>query len=119
MRVLVCGDRNWTDEGAIRQELAKLPEDAVVIHGACRGADRLAGQIAQELDLSFEEYPANWEKFGKAAGPIRNEQMLLSGLDLVLAFHTDLSQSRGTAHMVRIASYAGIEVRVFDGREGG
>jgi len=54
-----------------------------------------------------EHSPAEWDKFGRRAGPLRNEQMLREGKpDVVVAF----PGGRGTAHMVRIAKEAGIDV---------
>lgn len=127
MRVLVCGDRNWTDEDGIRRVLKGLIEPLVVIHGGARGADSLAGKVAEELGHEVEVYPADWQRYGKAAGVLRNQQMLDEGKpDFVLAFHADLSRSKGTADMVRRAVAAGITVvpivevtklQVFDRKE--
>jgi hypothetical protein len=114
MRVLVCGDRNWIDECTIERELENfVPSSTTVIHGAARGADSIGGKIAKELGMAVEEYPALWDTHGKAAGPIRNRQMLDSKPDLVLAFHDNLEESRGTKHMVEIAKKAGIETKLF------
>lgn len=116
MRVLVCGDRNWSDMAVIRREMEKLPQGTVIIHGDCIGADRIAGHYASAWGWRMQEYPADWLTYGRAAGPIRNRQMLTEGKpDLVLAFHRDLSQSRGTKDMVNAARKAGVEVRVVDG----
>lgn len=97
MRLLICGDRNWTNRDLIRKHILRLKPD-VVIHGACRGADTIAGEEA--LDLEVEQivaFPAKWSLSPKAAGPIRNSLMLKLGKpDLVLAFHNDLDASRGT-----------------------
>jgi hypothetical protein len=111
-RVLVCGDRNWTNLEAIRRELSRH-RPSVVIHGTARGADTLAGIAALELGISVERYPANWTKYGRAAGPIRNRQMLEIGRpDLVLAFHENIADSRGTADMIRIAEKKGVPVEL-------
>ena len=57
-------------------------------------------------------FPADWIRHGRAAGPIRNEQMLREGCpDLVVAFHDDPGLGRGTADMVRRALAAGVPVR--------
>jgi hypothetical protein len=62
-----------------------------------RGADTLAGIIAEQIGLQVEVYPADWNRHGQAAGPIRNQQMLDQGRpDIVLAFHANISQSKGT-----------------------
>jgi hypothetical protein len=110
-KVLVTGDRNWDDRDLIRQALSRFPEDTIVIHGAARGADRIADEVAQELGLEVRAYPAQWERYGKAAGPIRNRQMLdEESPDLVLVFHHDLGQSRGTRDMIQAANEAGYPV---------
>ena len=83
MRVVVCGDRfQGLYEEDIRREISSLPSDAIIIHGGCQGVDTLAGKIAIELGYIVEVYSANWSKYGKAAGPIRNKQMVDSGVDL-------------------------------------
>ncbi len=113
MRVLVCGDREWTGYVAITKRLCLLDQsDTTIIHGACRGADKIAGIVAERLNMDAEAYPAQWTKHGRAAGPIRNQQMLDTGIDLVLAFHPDLDKSKGTADMIRRATEAGIEVEI-------
>lgn len=113
--VLVCGDRNWTDEEAIRRELSRFPAGTKVIHGAARGADELAALIAKKLGFETKAFPANWRKYGKAAGPIRNQRMLEEHPDIVLAFHRDLSKSKGTADTVKRARAAGVKVRIIQG----
>ena len=115
MRVLVCGDRNWKESDPIRVFLCSLPKDSVVIHGAARGADSVAGKIAEAIGLRVETYPANWNKFGKAAGHIRNKEMLDTGKpDMVVYFHRNLKESKGTRNMVQQSVAAGLPV--FNGR---
>ena len=113
MKVLVCGSRSWDDYGAVESALGELVTRRgrfTVMHGAARGADRLAGRAARALGLDVVEYPAQWDRLGRRAGYVRNEQMLAERPDLVLAFHKD--GSRGTAHMIKLARDAGIEVEV-------
>ena len=118
MVVLVCGDRFWQDAHTIRRVLAGLGPDTVV-HGGAPGADRLAGVVAAGLGLSVRAYPAQWHQYGRAAGPLRNQEMLADARpDLVLAFHRNLARSRGTGDMVRRAQAAGVQVRVFTGKDG-
>ena len=112
MRVLICGSRTWRDRQAIGLAVCGLPRDAVVIHGGADGADALAGQAAVLWRLQQEVYPADWAKHGKAAGPIRNQQMLDEGHpDRVIAFRMP-GASRGTDDMIRRAKRAGIPVEV-------
>lgn len=114
MKVLVTGDREWSDIQAVIDVLEMLPERSVVIHGAALGADTIAGLIAVSLGHVVREYPADWKKFGRPAGPIRNREMLAKEhvptepIELVLAFHNDLQKSRGTKDMVSCVKKAGI-----------
>ena len=98
-RVLVCGGRNYSNYKRVAEFLASI-EPTVVIHGGARGADSLAGRWARENNVKEEVYPAKWNLYGRAAGPIRNRQMLEeSKPDLVVAF----PGGSGTAHMIGIA----------------
>jgi hypothetical protein len=104
MRVLICGDRNYNNPDKIRRFVASLPKDTTVIQGECRGADTFAREAANEFGLIVASYPAHWNLYGNAAGPIRNKQMLDQGKpDLVAAFHDDLSRSKGTKNMIALA----------------
>jgi len=124
VRVLVCGDRDWTDEAIIHAVLDGYARQCgtrniVVIEGDARGADRIAGawttarRTTYGHDIDHECYPANWAEHHRAAGPIRNQQMLTEGdPDSVLAFHDNLAESKGTADMVRRARKANLPVYV-------
>ena len=112
MRLLICGDRDWWDKSLIEQYII-LYKPSVIIEGNARGADRMAGEAAKEFGIELEVYPADWNTYGKAAGPIRNTQMLKEGKpDKVLAFHDDIEASKGTKNMVTQARKAGIPVEV-------
>jgi len=113
MRVLCCGDRNWRRKDIIRRELEKLPKGTTIIEGECRGADCLSRIVALELGFKVERFPAKWRVYGRAAGPIRNQQMLDEGNpDLVLAFHGAIEKSQGTRDMIRRAKKRGIPVHL-------
>lgn len=113
MRVLACGDRNWDDLFIIERVLAFLGPNDTLINGCARGADTLAAWAASENGCKLEDYPADWNTHKKAAGPIRNQQMLDEGKpELVFAFHSNLQSSKGTKDMVKRAVGAGIPVYV-------
>ena len=112
MKVVVCGSRDWKGYQAIRKRLMLLPANTIVIEGGCDGADLLAREIALDIGLEVVEFPAAWKKYGKAAGPKRNIKMLNTKPDLLIAFHHDLSESKGTKHIVTEARKRGIEVEV-------
>lgn len=116
MKVLICGDRNWKDRMKIRFRLQQLLDEVeeffTIIEGGARGADTIAREEAERLGIRFEEVPADWSQYGRAAGPIRNAAMLSMQPSLVIAFHSDLLHSKGTMDMVRRARQANIEVEV-------
>lgn len=119
-RILVTGSRNWTNRDAILATLFEVwaewghPRDAVLVSGACpTGADRIAEEIWGDfLGYPVERHPADWDRHGKAAGPIRNQEMVDLRADICLAF--PLPDSRGTRHCMEAARRAGIPVRVFE-----
>ena len=108
VRVLICGDRNWTDWATILSIVMGFRPGTVVIEGEARGADRITRRCAEACGLEVEGCPADWHRFGPAAGPIRNTHMLqFLKPDFGIAFHTNLSASKGTADMVRKLQRAG------------
>ena len=122
-RVLVTGSRDWSDRDAVFEALDRVyiflagKKRVVVIHGAARGADSLAQQwfvdrLEQGWHVTEDAYPADWIKFGKSAGPIRNLDMVASGADICLAFPE--GKSIGTRHCMKAAQAAGIQVMEFN-----
>ena len=112
MRVVVCGSRSWRDWSAMEAALRRLPRGSQVVHGDARGADRMAGSVAERLGHYVARMPAEWERYGKSAGMRRNEQMLTCVKpDLVIAFWD--GSSRGTRNMIERARRAGVRVRVY------
>ena len=81
----------------------------VVIQGGARGADQIAREWCIARKIAYVNYPADWTVHGKAAGPIRNQQMIDRGRpDRVLAF----SGGKGTADMIARANRAGVPVEL-------
>ena len=100
-RILICGDRNYKDWLKVQDYLNTISRTTIIIHGGARGADSLAGNLATSLKMKIIKFPANWNKYGKAAGVLRNQQMLDEGHpDLVVYFHKDIENSKGTKDMV-------------------
>jgi hypothetical protein len=109
-RVLVCGDRNWSDRKFLQDYLDKINIDTL-IQGDCSGADIMAKEYAGEKKITCLSFPAQWKKYGNRAGPIRNALMLEEGKpDLVVAFHDDIDNSKGTKDMKNKAKKAGLPV---------
>ena len=114
MRILITGSRDWEDRMSIDWALWEVAEEAgdeeiTVVHGGATGADTIAGERAAAYGWNVEVHSAEWDKHGKAAGPIRNQKMVDLGADICLAF--PLGVSRGTRDCMRRARAAGIRVR--------
>lgn len=100
MKVVFCGSQTWTDRDAIRAgletayEIGKLQHgvekasDLTVVHGDAIGADTIAGEIAEELGHTVIPVPADFKTYGKAAGRIRNKQMIDMDPQVVFAYMT-------------------------------
>ena len=111
--VLVTGSRYWSDRLVIYDILKELPKDTLIIQGGARGADTLAREVAEELGLEVKTFKAEWDKYGKSAGPIRNQKMLdETHPSLVLVFHSDIEHSKGTKDLVERARKTTIPIRV-------
>lgn len=112
-RVLVTGDRNWHDVAMVFRVLSQYDPDTVLIHGGARGADAHADSYGHYRKWEVHSEPALWDKYGRAAGPIRNQRMLDEHHpDVCHAFHDDLEHSKGTRDMVTRCDKAGIPVHV-------
>lgn len=113
MRVLVCGGRNFDDPLTLGSWLGGIHKDCgpitLLIEGGAGGADFMASEFAKWRGIPVKTFRADWGRYGKAAGPRRNKQMLDEGHpDLVVAFEG----GRGTANMVKQAKAAGVEVLI-------
>lgn len=110
MRVLVCGGRDFGGASLVWRALNRLDADSrieLVIEGGAKGADAAAAAWARENGRPLATYPACWSAYGRKAGPMRNEKMLVDARpDLVLAF----PGGRGTADMLRRARQRGVRV---------
>lgn len=109
-RVLVCGGRNYNDQEKVFSVLdaAHAANPIIkVIHGGAFGADLIAACWAEKRSVQTEEFKADWEANGRAAGPIRNRKMLDEGKpDLIIAF----PGGRGTRNMIEQAEGANVPV---------
>ena len=114
-RVIIAGGREYDDYDLLRERCDFYlqnkfnEEDVIIVSGHAKGADALGECYAQERGLECEQYPADWEKYGRGAGPIRNEQMA-NVANALIAFWD--GQSRGTANMINLAMSKGLKVAV-------
>ena len=114
-KVIIAGSRGFSNYKLLKETCDKYlrekkkTHNVVVISGHARGADSLGEKYASDEDLDLEIYPADWKKYGKSAGFMRNEQMA-DIADAVIAFWN--GESHGTKHMIDIAEEKGLNVRV-------
>jgi YspA, cpYpsA-related SLOG family len=123
-RILVCGGRDFANPDAklpaeVAEDIALMASvlypiaqsehgaEIILVHGFAKGADTLAAEMWEGWGCPTEGHRADWRQYGKAAGPIRNQEMLDTGIDEVIAF----PGGKGTADMVRRAEKAGVPVR--------
>lgn len=90
----------------------RLPPGSTAIHGGTPGLDTMAGEMALDRGLTVEEYAADWQRFGPAAGPRRNVEMVTkSRPDVAFAF--PLGVSRGTQHCVYVLLAARVPMATY------
>lgn len=106
MKILFCGTRHYIP--SISREIEDViktldSENDTIIHGGCSGVDSITDRLAKKYGFKVIKVDAEWKKYGKSAGPIRNKKMADIGIDKAYAFpFPDLQQSRGTKNMVDI-----------------
>jgi predicted Rossmann-fold nucleotide-binding protein len=112
-RVIVCGGRKYADRARLFAEMDRLAEvhgPLIVIQGGATGADALAREWARQRRAEIVTMPAEWEKHGPSAGPIRNQRMVdFCHPDGVVAF----PGGRGTRDMLRRAQRAGLPILAY------
>ncbi|CAM4332213.1 DUF2493 domain-containing protein [Nocardia ninae] len=119
-RILFTGSRRWTDYDLLKRVLVSVwtqlgcPPDLELVHGGARGADRMAAAIWSGLGLPVRTVPADWDRYGKPAGVIRNQQMVDLG-GYVHAVAALLPGSRGTHDCVRRIERAAIPLTIATG----
>ena len=107
-RIAVIGSRDFDDSAQLDSVLEPhLP--AVLVSGGAKGADALAERLAGERGLTIDVIPADWQRYGRGAGPIRNKQIVESA-ELVIAFWD--GKSRGTRSALSHAEQVGVRVEV-------
>lgn len=101
MKTAVIGSRTFDNYQQLKAVLDNLSEKPTeIISGGAKGADALAERYAKENSLPLKVIPANWERHGKAAGPIRN-LLIIEASEQIIAMWD--GQSKGTEHTIKTA----------------
>ncbi len=115
-RVIIAGTRYFNDYAGLCAVCDRLLADKVkqgfqivIVSGGCVGADLMGEAYAKERGHNIERYPAQWGKYGKKAGLLRNAEMA-NNADALIAFWN--GESRGTRHMIETAREKGLAVRI-------
>jgi hypothetical protein len=106
-KVIIAGSRDFNDYPYLRAYLASIPpwiEITEVVCGMAAGADTLGKQWAEKNGIPVKEFPADWERLGRKAGPMRNVEMGVYA-DGLVAFWD--GQSKGTLHMIKFMESEG------------
>lgn len=111
MRCIIAGSRNITSLSMVIEAVDKSKFNIVkVISGGARGVDKLGELYAKTNNIDIELFPANWDKYGKSAGYIRNEEMAKNA-DALIAIWDGIS--KGTKHMIGLANKYNLDVYTY------
>ena len=111
MKVIIAGGREITDFNAVKTAYFKSDFIATeVVSGAARGVDYLGEVLAKNIGIPVKRFPADWNKYGRTAGPIRNAQMAEYADALIAVWD---GESKGTANMIIQAREKGLDVFIY------
>ena len=100
MKVIIAGSRNlgsWSQVTAAIVTSGFEQEMSEIVSGGARGVDRMGEHFASLYKIPLKVFPADWNKNGKAAGPIRNAEMAKYADALIAVWD---GESRGTKNMI-------------------
>lgn len=123
IRIIIAGSRKFNDYSKMLNKLDELGthllatmDDIEIVSGHASGADTLGEKFAKAYNYPLKIFPADWNTYGKAAGPIRNEQMAKYAAEadrgILVAF--PIGESKGTRNMIKLAKQYGLEVNVIE-----
>jgi len=111
-KLIVTGGRNFDDKWLFTEKIESHLPSLVIVGDCPTGADKFAREWCKSFDVKCTVFKADWKKFGKSAGPRRNEAMIDNNPDAtVLAFPTG---GPGTKHCIDYAKKNGLEVYIYE-----
>jgi len=114
MSVIIAGGRSFNNLKLLADKMGIFTQghsNIEVISGTCRGADKLGEAWAKTLDIPVQQYPADWDGYGKRAGWIRNNQMADVATHVVVFWNGQVAHS-GSFMMIDIARKRGLPLRI-------
>lgn len=128
LRIIIAGSRDFNDYKLLKSSMRDILKNTSleginkikIISGTARGADQLGERFAKQFKLEVVKFPADWDRFVKSAGYIRNEEMAKYSVKdgsygMLVAFWD--GESRGTKHMINLAKKHGVEIHVIKFKE--
>lgn len=116
MKLIIAGGRGFNDYDLLEREVLTFIshcgvslQDIEIVSGGASGADKLGEIFANRRDISFRIFPANWKKYGRAAGPIRNQEMAKYSTHLIAFWN---GESKGTKNMITVAKKSNLVTKI-------
>lgn len=110
MKTIIAGSRSITDINVVMQAILAVNFPITeVVSGTCRGVDRLGEAYAVSQGIKISRFPADWKKYPKAAGAIRNKEMAEYADALIAVWD---GKSKGTLDMIKQAGKHGLKIYV-------
>ena len=117
IKLIIAGGRDFSDYQLLQLETQRFlveqnfnPSQLTIISGKAQGADSLGEQFARKYHFQVEEFPADWNTYGKRAGYLRNEVMAHNADALIAIWD---GYSKGTKHMIDLAKKYNLKIYVY------
>ena len=114
MNIAIIGSRNFSNYSYMKENILNnidVREIDNIVSGGARGADSLGEQFAKEFNINTIIFKPDWNKYGKAAGMIRNTD-IINNCDIVFAF--PIGESKGTYDSIKKAKKFNKKIYVFE-----
>ena len=115
LKIVIAGCRYYNNYNEAKEYIdfcireIKKNNTIVILSGGCKGADAIGERYAIENGYEIRKFVANWDKYGKAAGPIRNEQMAIEA-DYIICFWD--YKSRGTKSTINLCKKYNVNCKI-------
>ena len=113
MKLIIAGSRSFSDYSLLKEKLnyflKNVQTQVEIVSGTAKGADKLGEQYAKEMGYAIKQFPADWDRYGKKAGYVRNRQMAEYGTHCVCFWD---GKSYGTKMMIALCAEHSINCRV-------